>query len=266
MGTTHRLYTRSHLQYGSNAVEQRIAQMAFDDWTEDGNPDIGVYNPCLNTNYSGTYNVTNGTGDVVQVVQYGDSTTDVHGCKAMMKELLANDTTCYVHDCSFNGVYLADIPSDMTFVAFSGFVYAVTDLGMNSTTDLGPIYETAVKICNMTWEELRTSEYNNSHTQKYLSTYCRTMNYVYVLLHFGYGFPDTNTPIIFASKHKDISITWTQGSILRDANWLPYEVDFVTDDDLKSQVEAWRAVGITAGVFAVLGVGATIYLLMKMKK
>merc|ERR1719245_1458360 len=137
---------------------------------------------------------------------------------------------------------------------------------MNDTIDLGPFYEMATKICNMTWDELRTSEYNNSYTQRYLSTYCRTMNYIYVLLHFGYGFPEENTPIIFANKHNDISITWTQGSILRDANWLPYEVDFVTDDSLQSQVDAWRAVGITGAVFAVLGIGATIFLLFRMKR
>lgn len=37
-----------------------------------------------------------------------------------MEALLAKDTDCYVKDCAFNGVYLAEIPDNMTFVAFSG--------------------------------------------------------------------------------------------------------------------------------------------------
>merc|ERR1719150_1998510 len=99
----------------------------------------------------------------------------------MMKLLLSNDTECYVHDCAFNGVYLAEIPK------------------------------------NMTLDQLQNSKYNNSETARYLNEYCRTMNYVYALLHFGYGFPETNTPLIFATSYNGTSISWTQGSILRDA-------------------------------------------------
>merc|ERR1719336_1390106 len=98
----------------------------------------------------------------------------------------------------------------------------------------------------MTWTQLRASKYNTSKTERFLNTFCRSMTYIYVLLHFGYGFPETNTPIIFTTSHNGVSLSWTQGSILRDSNWLPYEVDYVHDESMESEMQAWRAAGITA--------------------
>ena len=218
--TTHRLYTYSHLQYGMNAIEQRIAQSAYNEWVQDGSAG-NVYNPCFNFGFNAAYNVTDDLGEISEVTQYGNSMNDTEGCKRLMKGLLANDTECYVEDCAFNGVYLADIPENMKFVAFSGFAFIISDLGLNSSIDLGPFYEVARNICSLTWTQLQASQYNTSKTFRFLNTFCRSMTYNYVLLHYGYGFPETDTPIMFVTEHNNASLSWTQGSILRDSNWLP---------------------------------------------
>ena len=257
---THRLYTRSFLQYGLEAIEQRIAQLSFDDWLEDFEDESNgtVTNPCLNEGTAITYNVSVPWGEWIQIKQHGNARDDEHGCKRMLKELLANDTYCYVPECAFNGVYLADIPSNMTFVAFSGFAYNVGDLGMSSTVDLGEMYEVAREICSMTWTQLEASKYHTPYTEKFLNGYCRSVMYMYVLLHFGYGFPEKDTPIIFTNKYNDNKISWTQGSILRDVDWLPFEVQFVTKAD--SGRKAWIALWVVVAVTASTAIAGAVYM------
>jgi len=257
---THRLYAHSHLQYGASAIEQRIAQTAYDEWVEAGS-NGSVPNPCLNEGYNKSYDVSNAAGSTESVTQIGDAKTDMHGCKRMLKTLLANDTDCYVPDCAFNGVYLPDIPENMTFAAFSGFAYTVGDIGLSSDADLVNISEASEHICGLTWSEMKRSKYNAS---RFMADFCRQTHYIYVLLHFGYGFPDTDTPIIFTTKHNGSSLTWTQGSILRDANWLPYDLEYNADSS-SSEVRTWRAVGISAIVIAALGCGGLVFAAMKLK-
>eukprot|EP00485_Elphidium_margaritaceum_P023760 CAMPEP_0202712368 /NCGR_PEP_ID=MMETSP1385-20130828/39276_1 /ASSEMBLY_ACC=CAM_ASM_000861 /TAXON_ID=933848 /ORGANISM="Elphidium margaritaceum" /LENGTH=71 /DNA_ID=CAMNT_0049372377 /DNA_START=1 /DNA_END=213 /DNA_ORIENTATION=- len=71
----------------------------------------------------------------------------------------------------------------MTFVAFSAFGYVTEALQLPSTVDLGTVYEIAVDMCNMTFVELRASKYHTDGTNGFLSQYCRTLTYIYTLLH-----------------------------------------------------------------------------------
>merc|ERR1712130_310908 len=151
---THRLYTHSFLQYGTNAIEQRIAQLSYELFNS--------VNPCLNTGVSVNYTIQTVDGQSMDVTQVGNSNVDPFACRTLMRKLLSkNETTCYVQDCSFNGVYLAQIPDNMTFVAFSAFGYAISGLNLSSHIDLGELYnDVTVNICNMTWDELQGSKWN----------------------------------------------------------------------------------------------------------
>lgn len=146
-----------------------------------------------------------------------------------------------------------------------GFAYTINDLSevsdkVSSTMDLGTLDEVAQSICSMTYTGLQASEYNTG--SDYMKTYCRSLTYIHVLLAYGYGFPETNTPIEFIKKYDGKSLSWTQGSILRDVNWLPYKLDFDTDihtDDshdgaVESTLKAWRVVEISAVVTVALSI------------
>eukprot|EP00483_Globobulimina_turgida_P005838 UN05848 len=156
----------------------------------------------------------------------------------------------------------------MTFVAFSGFGYVINGLHLSENIDLAPFYyEDTVAICNMTFKQLNESKYNTKDSRKYLDTYCRVNSYIYTLLHEGYGFNETNTPILFTNKFRDIDISWTQGSILRDSNWLPYDLEYVSDNDLlNSEGKTWRAIAITTITFLVVAFLASIVFVYKTKK
>jgi len=264
--TTHRLYTHSHLQYGMDAVEQRIAQMAYDEATAATAPN--VTNACLNVGVNISYTVDGSNGEAVNVTQFGSASADLSKCGRMLKVLLANDTTCYVEDCAFNGVYLAEIPQNMIFVAFSAFGFTIEDLNLSPTIDLAPLMEVTTDICNMSWTQLKASDYYTPNTERFIRTYCRGLTYIYTLLKDGYGFAETDTPIIFATTYEGQTLTWTQGSILRDANWLPYDVEYQVSrgDGLGSEGKMWRIVGITAvTLVAVVAIGCT-YLAWHLKK
>eukprot|EP01084_Bolivina_argentea_P278832 476526_1 len=269
---THRLYTHSFLQYGTNAIEQRIAQLSYQEMINNSSTNI-TYNPCLNNGVNITYAVheLNDENIFINNTQFGNAMDNPFYCRILMRKLLVNDTKCYVNDCAFNGVYLAEIPDNMTFVAFSAFAYAVNGLHLSDNIDLGVFYyQDTIDICNMTFKELKDSKYNTSDSYDYLNTYCRLNTYIYTLLHEGYGFNETNTPIIFTNirmvNDTKYDISWTQGSILRDSNWLPYELKYASDNSLSKKGQIWRATAITMITMLVIVLLGCMYLIYKAKK
>merc|ERR1712130_913706 len=172
---------------GTNAIEQRIAQLAYDEMVE--NHRKIAYNPCLNTGVNISYNIELSNGSQSNVIQIGNAKENPFRCRSMMRKLLVNDTTCYVTECSFNGVYQAEMQPNMTFIAFSAFAYGIDALHLSQDIDLYPFYyDVTVNICNMTMEELEASKWNTAQSRDYLNTYCRLNTYIFTLLHEGYRF------------------------------------------------------------------------------
>ena len=266
---THRLYTHSFLQYGTNAIRDRIAQLSYNEWINSNLSKSNVTNPCLNNGANDTFKIQNESGIIFESQQFGNAKDNLFKCRSMMRTLLANDTTCYVEDCAFNGVYLAEIPQNMTFIAFSAFGYAISGLNISSTINLDELFNVILDVCNMTLTELRESKYHNKYSDGYLDTYCRLTNYIYVLLYDGYGFKLKNTNIIFTNNGpNDKTITWTQGSILRDSNWLPYDLKYINnnDDQLTNQGKMWRTLTITLITVLVVVMIGCLFLIYKLKK
>ena len=111
-----------------DAIEQRIAQMAYDDHTVD--------NACLN---------------------------DSAQCDAvwLLRRLLPTNTLtpCYVEDCAFKGVYLAQIRRNVIFVTFSTFAFGIEDLNLSSHIDLALF---------LRWPQLKESQSYTARTQYFI--------------------------------------------------------------------------------------------------
>eukprot|EP01084_Bolivina_argentea_P062791 114780_1 len=261
---THRLYSHSFLQYGLEAIDERTAQLSYEEWTD---PSTQItYNPCLNTGVNITYTVADSSGSKKDVTQFGNSKENPYRCRSIIRKLLANDTDCYVGECSFNGVYQANIPSNMTFIAFSAFGYIIGGLNLSPNIDLGTLYnDVAVDICGMTFSELKASKYYSDKSAKFLNAYCRQTTYIYTLLHEGYGFSVNNTPVVFLNQYNGSELSWTQGSILRDSNWLPYELEYVKNNALSGEGIMWRTVTITLGTVLVVTLVGLICAIVKLR-
>ena len=54
---------------------------------------------------------------------------------------------------------------------------------------------------------------------------CFQITYVVGLLGDAYGFNENSTQIVFANKLNKYSLGWSTGSLLRDTNWLPWQLE-----------------------------------------
>lgn len=174
---TYRLYTNSFLTFGTDAIEEKVALQSYSN---------GNNNPCLNRGYSATYDldvdgnitnmVQNGTGDAVLCMQY------------LTDSLLLDDTECFTKSCSINGVYQPLISNDMIFIAFSAYGYFVGDCGLAVNVSIEEMYDVTLELCNMTYDELYSSQMCGGGGNSYVWTYCRIGTYFRVLLHDAFGF------------------------------------------------------------------------------
>eukprot|EP01084_Bolivina_argentea_P072702 131997_1 len=232
--TTHRLYTHSFLQYGTVAIEQRVAQSVFDS----NNNDI-TYNPCLNNGTNITYIIQFKNGSTGANIQFGSSSGNPYKCREILQKFLYNNTKCLTNSCSINGVYQPVLPNNMTFIAFSAFAYATGNLNLPDVIDLYEFYyDITVSVCNMTYDELKKM-YPYLYDQ-YLIATCRLNTYIFTLLYEGYGFTLHNTNIVWTNKYNNSVITWTEGSILRDSNWLPYNLSINTTISAETECQ-WQS-------------------------
>ena len=253
---TYRLYTYSYLRFGGNGFEAQIAQYVYDN--------IGnLNNPCLNEGYSVDYTVMDTNGNEVTITQTGNSTGNPSVCLDIIKELMYKSTICFTGNCAINGVYLPEIPSDMKFYAFSSFGYQIENSGLPTNSTPNQIKEQALEICNMTYLQANKTYYDSTPAQ-YIYSLCYMHMYIFVLLTDGYGFDANTNNIEFTNYIDGTELGWTLGSIIRDANWLGW--DITTSDALTTEGKTYRALMIAFIALFVVACGIIAYCYFSKKK
>eukprot|EP00808_Paulinella_micropora_P024357 g60069.t1 len=173
-------------------------------------------------------------------------TANVDQCKQLLFSLLRKGTECFSNTCSFAGVYQPRYGS-VAFVAFSGFQKAVVqNLGLPFDVSLLTLSRVADKVCSMSLEEVQ-STYGNVPkppntlplTDDDYAGFCLQAQYVFSLLHHGYGMNELGTRILFLSEKDGFPLDWTLGSIIYEANALPFEIDDCPDAPTYHQQLRW---------------------------
>lgn len=245
----YRLYAHSFLQYGVDAMYERLGQLSYEkavttyginssndelDFIDDIKDNlVQVGNPCLNNGYNDTYNISlyYESDMYSEITLHGSSVGEENKCRRYIRELFYNDSVCLTTDeCGINGVYQKSIVyKNQTFYAFEAYAYAITNLGFdeNERYNLSTLQNISEIICNFTYDDLYNSNWGtriiDAGAEEYLFSRCLELNYIVSILHDMYGFPMDNTDIVFATKTENgDTYGWPQGSILYDANLLSY--------------------------------------------
>lgn len=256
----YRLKTYSLLDYGTDAMSQKIAQLSYFKNLEVNNiidkagelsllDNINnikqrVLNPCLNDGYNKTYNITLKYSNIRhEIKQHGNSKS--FKCRSYILQIFDENSAATLENIRSQ----ADLIENMTFYAFSAFGYALSDFSLSSNTSLDQIQSYSRSICNMTYEKLNASHWGNTlrnnDASDYLHNRCFIMTYIFSLLHDGYGFSEKKSNIVFVSGD---SYSWSQGSMLRDANLLPWTLVLNQKGKLNSELKAYKIAVIITSV------------------
>eukprot|EP01084_Bolivina_argentea_P278831 476525_1 len=260
-----RLYTVSHLGYGTNEIARLIAAKVYATNSNE--------NPCLLHGTTENYEFIrfNGT-KVYNVTQIGVS-GNVPLCESYIRDVLyLNEHECLFDDgeeCSINGVYIPHIPSNMKWVAFSAFAYTILadEHGITNTSTLAEIYDfTMNTICQYTYDELNAA-LPGLYAPK---TMCLLNLYIVVLLRDAYHFDINARNILWTNDLYDGTVGWQWGSILYDANLLDYtytgcKTDAIVNDCDYAKYDALQIVFVVFMCIAAIVIIIMAWMLWKKK-
>jgi len=227
-GINHRVYSHSFLTYGMNNMRSRVQQLGYDKQKPQSQTKKMFNNPCLLVGYNDTVMVMNDSDVMVNVVEKGEGSTEL--CGEYIRELFYNETFCVTDSCSILGIYQPfEYMNNITFYAFSNFAYTINDLQLAANSSLADLNAVAEEICSMTWKHFLSSKWgkllNETGQLSFASDYCYELTYIFTLLHYAYQIPLENSKVIFTNVLMNAQLGWTQGSILRDINWMPFDLD-----------------------------------------
>jgi hypothetical protein len=115
-------------------------------------------------------------------------------------------------------MYQPVLPSNMKFVAISGYFYLANGLGLISEDEAKPIMPARILAetqswCNLTVGEAKAQAASRDKNWEYAKDYCFVGNYIWHLQK-AYGFAENSTDVIYAAKLQGTSISWTIGAFI----------------------------------------------------
>ncbi|XP_072230191.1 ectonucleoside triphosphate diphosphohydrolase 1 [Leuresthes tenuis] len=222
-GNDYNLYTHSFLCYGKD----QVLRMALAHQTKSG-PGI-IRDPCFHSGYLETkdYSILYDSPCVSdRKPQKTPATFNISGdgnfpqCYKVLKSVF-NFTSCQYSQCSFNGVFQPRLQGP--FGAFSAYYFVMNFLNLTDTSmSLEALKEKLTSYCATPWSKI--SQQHPTVKPKYLSEYCFSGTYIFMLLTEGYNFTsETYSKIEFIKKIKDSDAGWTLGYMLNLTNMIPAE-------------------------------------------
>jgi len=199
------LYTYSFLNYGLEESQERLNNLLYSQQKLSY-----INNPCFPSGYKDS--LVNGTGNYIM-------------CSESIIQLLNLSVSC--QNCSINGIYIPNIPSNMKFYAFSGFFYVYQFFNLASDDPLSSLENATKQFCQLNWETI-THDYLNK--TEFLNSMCFRGTYVYLLLVNGFKFDPNKKNIEFLFNMNDTEISWTLGAMLLESDQLSFDYcRFFTD-------------------------------------
>jgi hypothetical protein len=101
---------------------------------------------------------------------------------------------------------------ETNFYAISSFYYAFSFLGLKEQVDLTALQVKGDDLCSKDWGDLQ--RLHNKTPEKYLSSYCFSAAYFWVLISNGYGFSHDMATIRPVEKIDGTEVSWTLGALI----------------------------------------------------
>jgi len=215
------LYAKSYLHYGSVEANRRLDSLIISNALLQVESLSEIDNPCFSKgmNYTPDFS-TNLFKIPVNVWMRGSG--DQLACRKLIEQLMTKQTSCWVKDCTFDGVYQPRLEK-RKFVAISSFAKTVTDLGLQPTTSLAKLREAAEEVCHMTVSELEENFIGLKEAERI--DLCFTSTYVHTLLTHGLGFDDSEPgQIEFLREDSKGAVDWALGALIWELNRTPPQI------------------------------------------
>ncbi|KAK0058434.1 nucleoside-diphosphatase mig-23 [Biomphalaria pfeifferi] len=201
-GKKYQLYAQSYMKYGSDALNERVANMlasAVHNGTD-------LNNPCMLKGDQKNVTLENG-------VTYGMiGTSSPSQCQAMFEQILQPNQgfDCQPKPCAIGSVHQPSV-ANISFYAIHGFTHAPKTLkaiGKNYTLQLDRLEQAAYRYCNQS--------FNEAGNASYASGDCLLGLYIPTLFTKSYGFKKNTTDIKTTSNIGNQSIDWALGVMLME--------------------------------------------------
>lgn len=225
-GYDYNVYTHSFLCYGKNEAEKKVLASLV----KASKDPTRVVHPCFQTGFNQTvlassiYNseCTETPEDYDpdrRVTLVGSS--DTQRCREVVLSLF--DLSCS-GNCSFN--HVEQPPLSGGFMAYAGFYYSAAVLNLKGSSTLEQFRSAMEGFCSMDWPTLKKAR--PGYKEKFLKSYCYSINYVFTLLAHGYKFNEESWKnILFQKEVRNTSVAWSLGYMLTLSNMIPAEAKLV---------------------------------------
>ncbi|KAG0280946.1 Guanosine-diphosphatase [Linnemannia exigua] len=217
-GNNYVLFQHSYLGYGLNEANKQINNYVIDHPipnTEDIQLSPGEYlHPCMPVDTRTTY--IHNDKDVI-LIGVSDNANE---CRRVVEAIFYKEKACSQSPCSFNGVYQPSLTTsfDSDIYAFSYIFDRITpfrsgsDVAIQEIT-LQELEELTDRVCvadEDSFKEFDTIAEAKSELGK-VAEMCMDLNYIYGLLHYGYGIPKDRN-INLTKKIRDYETGWCLGA------------------------------------------------------
>ncbi|KAL3309992.1 Ectonucleoside triphosphate diphosphohydrolase 4 [Cichlidogyrus casuarinus] len=194
------LYATTFLGYGINAAKSLYKGMLASNLTNKAKSvvkaeDVSEYSEFINRELAplreGTELKLRGTGEVPL-------------CSKKLKPLLRKGVACSLDPCSMKGVHQPSLPA-VEFYGLSEFWYTASALDADRYEKRAFI-ERGLHYCQMPSSNRKEQEWKNSR--------CFNAAWISLVLHEGFGFPDSLNNFYPVNEINGIEVQWSLGALL----------------------------------------------------
>lgn len=211
------IYVHSFLKFGVNEARYR----AYAALLAAGDSVASVTDPCLPRGFTIAVDEAHNTratssgglelaGATLHAGGLFVGAGDVHQCAQLVRQLLLlqrDGAACERAPCSMQGVWQPPLPrAGAVFYGRDHFVRVMRVLRLGERPSLAELQRASATLCATPWSEY-ASAYPDGH-----AFYCFESQYIYALLHHGYGFERETHSIHFVDVIDNIDTSWTFGA------------------------------------------------------
>ncbi|CAH1248253.1 ENTPD3 [Branchiostoma lanceolatum] len=206
-GKRYDLYTNSFLKFGLDQFRLQIYQYLYQQATD---KNATIDNPCDLQGYNSAVDI--GGSKVAKIKGTGNPNRQ---CRALVRQLLGLNDTCYTEPCSIIGEYQPPV-GDSVFYATAAYYY-VSQVGggigaVNKNggfTSVNNIQGKTDDYCALSYAQA------TNQSGEYGYTRCAAGNYVAALLSDGYKIERSATDKVYITKEiNGVEIGWALGSMM----------------------------------------------------
>ncbi|XP_078664417.1 ectonucleoside triphosphate diphosphohydrolase 8-like isoform X1 [Branchiostoma floridae x Branchiostoma belcheri] len=212
-GRRYDLYTNSFLKFGQDQFRLQVFRHLYN---QAADKNASIDNPCDLQGYETSVDL--GNNNVAKMKGTGNPNQQ---CRALVRQLLGLNQTCYTEPCSIVGVYQPPV-GDTIFYGTAGYYYTGSGVGTapedGGFTSVNNLQTKTDDFCSLSFAQATNQSGEYSYSR------CISGNYIAALLGDGYKI-DASAPdkVYITQEINGVEIGWALGSMMYELYLLDIE-------------------------------------------